>query len=613
MSPLPREYPERPAAMTNGLLLDNTLDTSCLLPRIRSILYCAHGTDGVWGEVVMYRTYALNCEALESRHLLAATADIVVLIDESDSSTNPAPTTDRFEFAAELVKVLDQKLISRGIGGQPDTDHDDASTDPSDNDYPPAPENQYFVIGWGGNGTEETSEPVQPTHTIPPPPDPLVFTAAEAAQDILDLTPEPPPNANGGNEDGWEAIHFASTTSNIAFRENAAVHFLVITDSPEHDPTLEPLGPTLAHRRSDETEGPFFVKTYDEILDSLKKDALHDGNLVSDAVVTFVAGAEYDEDELVSFDTGAFSGYEILGADLNIQDEWDVDRRDDDGGAANDATVFIYDGETKNATADSSTEEINLLAHGFHFGDAIMFEATTFPQPQFDQDTEMFVGGLTGTDVFYVTTLFDANADTFQVSETIGGTPVPFSSNGLGLKVHLPARAVKVTDDFADNDYGSIVDDNLIGESFIDTPGGEPAYPAGVFNQEAFDGELYGYLTWATGGTYWDMDLLFDPLNLNDIDSPPVNMLMQAITDDMVQKIATQVVDFDGDLFATDAYGTYGLNPSGLIADIDDVDLLFAAFGTSNADTKAVFDLDESGAVDEFDLIRLIVLISTLR
>jgi hypothetical protein len=219
-------------------------------------------------------------------------------------------------------------------------------------------------------------------------------------------------------------------------------------------------------------------------------------------------------------------------------------------------------------------------------------------------------GGLDDEVVYYVTTLFGENADAFQVSETIGGTIVDITSNE-DLKVHVPARVVKLTDDFTVNDYGSIVDDNLFQEDFIDDgdPPADPAYPPDL-DQNTFDGELYGYLTWATGGTYWDMDLLFD--TDNDIDSPPANMLMQAISNDMFQKIATQVADFDGDLFALDTYGAYGLG-AGKIADIDDVDLLFAKFATQipnpDAETLAVFDLDGNGTIEQFDLIRLIVLL----
>ncbi len=547
----------------------------------------------------------LNCETLESRHLLAATADIVVLIDSSESSAT-AETT-RFEFAAELVRVLDQKLISRGIGGQPTTDHDDASSD----NYPEAPDNRYLVIQWGSNESS-TSEPVEPNHTIHyVTPNDEWEDADEAAQTLAGIT------GSGGNEDGWEAIHFASAyddtsdpndpaaTAELKFRKNAAIHFLVITDGPEHDDGSPPkLGPTLAHRRN---SGQYFQDSFDGILDSLKKedlfDSVGDANLISDAVVTFIAGAEYVESELDSFDgNGPYAGYEILGADLNIQDNWDVDRREILS-ATNDATVFIYNGETKNATADSTEDvwEITVTDHGFHFGDAIMFEATVLPQ------------GLTDSNVYYVTTLFDADADTFQVSETIGGPVVEFTSNGQALKVHVPAEVVKVTDDFTTNPNGTNNHGDIDSEEFPDADDfihdqtGVPSYPVNVFNQPAFDGELYGYLTWATGGTYWDMDPLFT--SGNDIDSPSVNMLMQAIADNMFRKIATQVADFNGNLFAFDTHGIYGSHPTGIIADIEDVDLLFAAFGTTDADTKSVFDLDENGAVDEFDLIRLIVLI----
>lgn len=531
---------------------------------------------------------SLSFESLETRIVLAATADVVILIDTSASSGNVP--TERTEFTAELVRVLDQKLTSRGIGGEPDVDHDGESN------YPDALANRYKVIQWGSN--TGGIEPVNPVYVTSP------WTDAPTAAATIDGI-----QLAGGGEDGWDAIHFAAGYDENAaegnvleeqFRTNAAVHFVVVTDAPSHDEGPEPLGPVLETRIT-----PDFSATYSEILTSLQKEHLFDGsdeNLVSDAIVTFVSGANFQEDKLPSFDTGgAHDGYFVFGLDVNVQQGWDVDR--DEGSSGNDSTAFIYDGSIVTATADGTTDTITVdtvaelgTKDYFHLGDPVMFESTNLP-PELSDD-----------EVYYIINRVDAEdvggneiGDSFQLATTMGGTVVPFSAPAGALLLHLAPLAVQITDDIVENDDYVEVLDIIRDADFLNSPG-PPSYPTSAIAQDTFDGELYGYLTWGTGGTLWDIEPLFD--SGNDIDSPAVNMFMQAMAEDIFEKTAMQVSDFNGDLFAAEIYG-FG----GGIGDFGDVNLLFQAFGTMDDDLKAVFDLDGNGTVDAFDVMRLVVLI----
>jgi hypothetical protein len=128
------------------------------------------------------------------------------------------------------------------------------------------------------------------------------------------------------------------------FRQDAAVHFVVLTDSPSDDADPNEFGVSGGIR------SPFgFHHTLGDMLQLLSRDGIHpnptEANYVSDATITFLGGTDYLEGTLDSFDEtiDPYFGMSILGVDINVEDEWNADARAYDF-VDNEAIVFVYDG-----------------------------------------------------------------------------------------------------------------------------------------------------------------------------------------------------------------------------------------------------------------------------
>jgi hypothetical protein len=155
-----------------------------------------------------------------------------------------------------------------------------------------------------------------------------------------------------------------------------------------------------------------------------------------------------------------------------------------------------------------------------------------------------------------------------------------------------------IGDEFiSEGDFEDILEDYLLDDDFVN--GSLPDYPDEL-DQDGYDGEVYAFLAWASGGTYWDLDALFE--------TTAVDQYRELLVNDMFNKIARQVTDFDDDFRATDVFAVRG-GGAETFGDGRDIDLLFDKFGTTDSDEKAKFDLNGDNAVDLDDVILLVEMI----
>jgi hypothetical protein len=249
----------------------------------------------------MHVVRSRKLEMLESRAMLASTADIVFIIDESASS---APTDveqgkaghSEHYWLHKMIPVLDARLDERGIA-----------------------DNRFGLVGFGRLNTE--TEPLSRGILLD-----VGLDDNEAndsvfgnADEVLDAIDNEFKNA-GGNEDGWDglarAINILSPVNEpiYEFRPEAAVHFILISDevrdfadgSVNEDLDLFML---LAELRS-------------ENLETTGQDVLED------AVLTAVTPAGFTN--IVAWWSDEIGPDPILGIDIHVADTVDVDMNSDD-------------------------------------------------------------------------------------------------------------------------------------------------------------------------------------------------------------------------------------------------------------------------------------------
>lgn len=445
----------------------------------------------------MCRTRTLRCESLESRYLLAATADVVLFVDQSTSVSQAevgagTETEPLYDWFRDTIVDLDELLVDRGIGSVTGL------------------ENRYSVV-WmrtdGSNGSAFSGWE----------------TADDLATDDLDVGEKSLENGNpigDGAEDAVESLWAVSPLEgdfpNLKYRNNAAVHYVVLTDGSTNVGEDDDFGP--AYRQKAETNSDYHDASYQDIHDRLDAANLDDTsggpNYVSDATITFLSHGGFDEDEFDTFgENGDLDGSSILGVDVNISSYWVFhDEERDESGPEDAADVFYY-----------------------------------------DPSTSPFYGRV-------------EVADDFNVNATT-------------------------------KDYEDIRDDLLLATTDL-VNGSQPNYgEVSSLDQDGYEGELYAFLTWESGGTFWDLDELLETGFEVEFRAAMVN--------DMFNKIARQVTDFDDDAAATDVFAVRGVMPQSF-GDGQDIDEIFDMFGTTNTAEKAKFDLDGDNSVDIDDVILLV-------
>jgi hypothetical protein len=246
------------------------------------------------------RTTLKGIEWLESRRVLAATADIIFIVDESGSTTDGGSGEAIRFWAKEIVGELEAKLIGRGIGvDNPNTGTDEA--------------NRYGLIAFGDASVEFDS--LSRSLMVG---GQLFGNAAELELALDGLQTEQPFAAE---EDAWDGIGrsvtspFVQPLSNYEFRPNAAVHLIVISDDERT-------------REVPNEELLFF-----DLLDEFRHENLNTNDptdpllrVLNDAVVTVVADFQFD---LLDLDGDGDSGNPeeppVFGIDVHALDNVNLD------------------------------------------------------------------------------------------------------------------------------------------------------------------------------------------------------------------------------------------------------------------------------------------------
>ena len=412
--------------------------------------------------------------------MLAATADVVMLVDTSDSMNQTI-----LDWTGDLVDSLEAKLVSDGIGSEVNVP------------------NRYKVVNFGSNndGTVEDVISLHQTNTG-------WLLPQVATSTIESLTIE-----NGG-EDIWEAVEFVLQTEE--FRNNAAVHFVVVTDSPGSDDSPYPLGPDARVRKGT------FDTTLQELINqsSMGSLSVESGteNHVSDAIVTVIGGAQFSDGQSVF--NFVPSGYELVGVDINVQDFWGVDNHTSNT-LNNDSRAFVINTQT------------------------------------------------------------------------------------------LDVQALQTDFDFTPNDDYEDMRDDIINNTFrVGTdPNGFPnvVYPSSI-NHAGMFGDLNAILAWETQGTYWDISH-FEGVNTATESS--FVAFREMIVDDIFNKVAMQVADFDNDFFAIDEFDEFVDTNPDYLGDAGDIGGWILGRkdheeGDSSEMMFAKYDLNGNGDVDDADIVLLI-------
>jgi hypothetical protein len=316
----------------------------------------------------------LHVERLEERMVMSATADIVFVIDESNSNIFKTIGNNdvafMHEWAANLAISLDTKLVSRGI----------------DN-------NRFFLTGFGGEYGDVDALVDSPRNTDAPRtvdldnnPQACTIkrwgTAQEFATSIL-MTDSLQSNyvLAGGEEDGWWGIYMAAegeigvrtgsqafspvcagesadtdgfVNTPYKFRKNAAVHFVLISDEPDTVSLRAPNGP--------------FVRNLNEMLAVLSMASLTDTNnapnKISNAVVTAIVPALFTDIKNTNIGGNPAIADPIMGIDADVFDNWDVDRNQASS-TNHQAHVFVHKPTTNKVNVITTTADIlDFYGHG---------------------------------------------------------------------------------------------------------------------------------------------------------------------------------------------------------------------------------------------------------
>ncbi|MFC1759050.1 vWA domain-containing protein [Planctomycetota bacterium] len=235
----------------------------------------------------------MTLESLERRRVLAATADIVFIIDESKSE---APVDDDFQKDGEsiqfwlhdMVPKLEDKLVQRGITG-----------------------NRYGLVGFGTLGGQ--NPPARAFTIGPADSDPLFGDPAEMLAAMNNFYND------GGYEDGWEGLAHAVNLrdSQYDFRSEAAVQFVLITDEFRNETEVEG---TPVRASAIANEGLFDLASQ---LHASNLDTTGPLDLLEDAVLTFIGDAYVDG---VRDDWPELGSDEIIGIDVHVLDNVNVDK-----------------------------------------------------------------------------------------------------------------------------------------------------------------------------------------------------------------------------------------------------------------------------------------------
>ncbi|MFC1757318.1 hypothetical protein ACFL2H_00930 [Planctomycetota bacterium] len=257
--------------------------------------------------------------------MLAATADIVFLVDESGSQASNDPEKggdDIIPWIQDIVPDLEEKLTDRGIGDFTATDN----------------RNRFAVVTFGDDVVPTRIQRVD--NSDPQIDNSDIWVQSEDIGSLLDDFTDVGQNS----EDGWLALANAVGVQNVdnhpfrndtnepldldgsdfEFRSDAAVYFILVADEiraqePSFGPTVEEPGEDCFNEG--ECHNLFF-----HLIDQMQAENINTGagnpNVLNDAILTTVAPYKFN-DRTTEIDTAVTK---IYGVDAHILDAVNVDR-----------------------------------------------------------------------------------------------------------------------------------------------------------------------------------------------------------------------------------------------------------------------------------------------
>ncbi|MFC1758118.1 dockerin type I domain-containing protein [Planctomycetota bacterium] len=562
----------------------------------------------------------LSIEQMENRSMLAATADIVFVVDESGSQrVDPAQDGQAIRpWVSLIAEQLEEKLVSRGVG---DVASNTAGLDPNDpgdailiQQITERTENRYGVLAFG-----DDQDPARMLIA-----NGGVFGNADDVDDFLaQFTNE------GSSEDGYNAIDEAIDLvgdGGYSFRANAAVHFILVSDEVRSGAENTNVGTTI-------NDDPIFELLLSQLYENeiTTHDPYNTSNsslsVLNDAIVTSVAFYDFDEaygpgedgilvpdpysvpdppppcdpnvyPDPVDCPVGDFPAqfpldeaeWEIMGVDAHVLSGINLDAN-------------------RRTEADAAADKI---VPATSIDDYVVFSRRLKKsQEDYDFDTSEYE--------FVV----DAN----RMRDTSGNGAVQdglLDAAELNPPTGVPSTAYEQVRYAFDNPCELNAPNDPCNELYQYDP---DAISESVIEQDNYRAEEYAFMTWEARGTAWDFTIIkreflgwdagvddFDSsgaataseiagsrYNFNGVDDPDtpqdeydefaaINLFNRAFVDDTFEKIKLQVADFDS---------------SGRI-DGDDVDAILEYYfdpttPTPSSQELVDYDYDGSGTLDQAD------------
>ncbi|MCA9215293.1 MAG: VWA domain-containing protein [Planctomycetales bacterium] len=550
-----------------------------------------------------------SIESLENRSMLAATADIVFVVDESGSQKIDIANDGQAirPWVSLIARQLEEKLVSRGVGDVSGLD----PNDPTDADIIDRTQNRYGVLAFGDDTV--------PARIVE------VNNEAFASADQIDSYLATFEN-DGTSEDGYNAIDEAIDLvgdGGYDFRANAAVHFILISDEFRSDALNNNVGTTI---NGDPIFELLLSALYEDEISTFDpyNETISSLSVLNDAIITSVAAYDfveaYDENSIGILGSDPYSvpdppppcslpdreqcpvgdfpeqfpldeaEWEIMGVDANILNGINVD--------ANRRTAANPDADR--VIPATSTDEYVVFSR-------------RLKKSEFDYEDP--------DDKEYVV---DAN----WIRESNAAV-----AKGLLDAVELNPPAGVPTTAYEQVRYAF---DNPLENPCGNNPNCDDLYhyhPASladsVIYQDSYHGEEYAFLTWEARGTAWDFEIIKDQFQgwdenvvdnpaasaaeiagsrynfagIDDPDTPQdeydefamINLFNQAFVDDTFEKIKLQIADFDS---------------SGRI-DGDDVDAILDFYHnpitpTPSSQDLVDYDYDGNGSLNDEDGLKYI-------
>ena len=565
---------------------------------------------------------------------MAATADIVFLVDESASVDVDHSIQDwvknlssRIETKLELHGFSENRFGLMAYGGsRPSFCNPSQATNFSfyfASDEVASCNGHDIVVPFDGSDQEKGVREGTPRAVgFKLQSDDISILWTNNAEDITRVVDSGFLRASGGRyEDGWWAVDHAAegrVVQNLVnpdaspivqhdrydFRENAAVHFVLLSDEPAepetrneqgYDKILDELLTQMGHRRpqiNDEL-GILFPEAVEDSTGVLLSEANRE-NAMGSAVLTsvvptfFKPGFVEPADPTIQIDDND----PIFGIDADILDYFDVDHD------------RLY------SDSDLDNDGINDRdRNGDGINDVPEYEFVAFVCDNCEENSQNLRAVRSHTDLVVKSSnpkrqhQGDANLDQYIARDTDTGL-------ATGILAEL-------------NPY--MCDGGFVGLPCLPDEEVEPLRRSIFTNnniaQENFFSESYAFLTWETGGTVWDVGFVIGQLDSIErsaisnqnafeanrlVPNPELRELFtSAVVDDIFEKIKLQSLDFDRLAEPTIGHGSSDAQNVGSVG-ASDIDLMSSYILSGKRDQHALFDLDQDGIVDNNDRSLLI-------